>query len=58
MKRTQIALIALVQILVLFFLVMAITQHSLVWFLAAAGSVTVLALLAVWYFLQNWHHSD
>ena len=46
MKRSQFALLALLQLAVIVFLALALTQGKLVWYLAAAFSVTILCITA------------
>lgn len=53
MKRPQILLLAAVQAVVLVCLIMALTQHSLIWYLASAASVTLLTILAAALFLTG-----
>jgi hypothetical protein len=46
MKRSQFAILAFLQLAVIVFLALALTQGKLVWYLAAAFSVTILFITA------------
>jgi hypothetical protein len=58
MKRTQLAAMIIVQVFVIVFLILAITQKAMVWYLASAASVTLLLILAVMYAMQQWNHTE
>lgn len=58
MKRSYLVLIALLQIALIAFLVLAVTQQKLIWYLAAAGCVTVFSVIAAVLTFQHFFHSE
>jgi hypothetical protein len=58
MKRPPFTLMIVIQAFVIVFLILAITQKALVWYLASAVSVTLLLALAVSVAVQLWKRSE